>query len=85
MERYCTQNNGYCENCSLVNYGRDCHNNPVAIVEDGYCQCGYPIIYCDTHKENHIESSRARLEAARAATPPVDQAAFNDFFGVKEG
>lgn len=26
---YCTQNNHDCENCSLVNYGRDCHNNSV--------------------------------------------------------
>jgi hypothetical protein len=26
---YCTQNNSDCETCSLVNYGRDCRNNPV--------------------------------------------------------
>jgi len=26
---YCTQNNGDCGSCSLVNYGRDCENNPV--------------------------------------------------------
>lgn len=26
---YCTQNSGDCLNCSLVNYGRDCRNNPV--------------------------------------------------------
>lgn len=26
---YCTQNNGDCSSCSLVNYGRDCQNNPV--------------------------------------------------------
>jgi hypothetical protein len=24
---YCSQNNGDCKTCSLVNYGRDCHNN----------------------------------------------------------
>lgn len=24
---YCTQNNGNCDTCSLVNYGRDCRNN----------------------------------------------------------
>jgi hypothetical protein len=24
---YCTQNNGDCSTCSLVNYGRDCQNN----------------------------------------------------------
>ncbi len=25
----CTQNNGDCNSCSLVSYGRDCQNNPV--------------------------------------------------------
>jgi len=29
MANYCSQNNGECETCSLVNYGRDCHNNPI--------------------------------------------------------
>lgn len=28
MKDYCTQNNGDCATCSLVNYGRDCQNNP---------------------------------------------------------
>ncbi len=27
---YCTQNNGDCEICSLVNYMRDCMNNPIS-------------------------------------------------------
>lgn len=27
---YCTQNNGDCSTCSLVNYGRDCMNNPIS-------------------------------------------------------
>ena len=26
---YCTQNDGDCKTCSLVNYGRDCRNNPI--------------------------------------------------------
>ena len=26
---YCTQNEGNCEICSLVNYGRDCQNNSI--------------------------------------------------------
>ena len=26
---YCTQNDGNCPTCSLVNYGRDCANNPL--------------------------------------------------------
>ena len=29
MKPYCTQNGGDCETCSLVNYGRDCQNNPL--------------------------------------------------------
>jgi hypothetical protein len=28
---YCTQNNGKCETCSLVNYGLDCGNNPISV------------------------------------------------------
>lgn len=26
---YCIQNDGDCGTCSLVNYGRDCQNNPI--------------------------------------------------------
>lgn len=29
MKPYCTQNNGNCSTCSLVNYNRDCQNNPI--------------------------------------------------------
>jgi hypothetical protein len=29
MKSYCTQNNGDCNSCSLVNYGKDCYNNPI--------------------------------------------------------
>ena len=29
LKPYCTQNNGDCSNCSLVNYNRDCQNNPI--------------------------------------------------------
>lgn len=29
IKSYCTQNNGDCSTCSLVNYNRDCHNNPL--------------------------------------------------------
>ena len=29
MVSYCTQNYGQCATCALVNYDRDCHNNPV--------------------------------------------------------
>lgn len=29
MKSYCTQNKGDCPSCSLANYNRDCHNNPI--------------------------------------------------------
>jgi len=29
MKIYCTQNNGDCNTCSLVNYNMDCQNNPI--------------------------------------------------------
>jgi hypothetical protein len=29
MKSYCTQNDGDCETCGLVNYGRDCRNVPL--------------------------------------------------------
>lgn len=31
---YCTQNEGDCLSCALVNYGRDCANNRVYILAD---------------------------------------------------
>lgn len=29
IKAYCTQNDGDCSTCSLVNYGHDCQNNKV--------------------------------------------------------
>ena len=29
MKTYCTQNRGDCMTCSLSNYNRDCHNDPI--------------------------------------------------------
>jgi len=29
LKSYCTQNNGDCSTCSLVNYNRDCRNVPI--------------------------------------------------------
>jgi hypothetical protein len=29
MKTYCTQNNGDCQTCSLVNCDTDCKNNPI--------------------------------------------------------
>ncbi len=34
MKHYCTQNEGDCDTCSLVNYGLDCHNQPVSLHGD---------------------------------------------------
>jgi len=68
---YCSQNNGDCATCALVNYGRDCRNNPVAITYDGdgtRCQCGRPATLCDKHAANHQASSIARLDASRHNT-----------------
>ena len=31
---YCTQNDGDCTTCSLVNYGRDCQNNPIHVIRE---------------------------------------------------
>ena len=31
MKTYCTQNDGDCDTCSLVNYGRDCQNVPTKL------------------------------------------------------
>ena len=36
MKKYCTQNNGHCETCSLVNYGYDCENVKIKTVENKY-------------------------------------------------
>ena len=29
LKIYCTQNDGDCETCGLVNYGKDCKNNKI--------------------------------------------------------
>jgi hypothetical protein len=29
VEDYCTQNDNDCKTCSLVNYNKDCRNNPI--------------------------------------------------------
>ena len=31
MRTYCTQNDGDCDTCSLVSYGRDCRNVSIAL------------------------------------------------------
>jgi hypothetical protein len=85
-KNYCTQNHGDCTTCSLVSYGRDCHNNAVACVADGRCQCGRPVIYCDVHDRNHVESYRARLAHSREmdTTPAPSAAEIAQFFGAQK-
>lgn len=34
LQSYCVQNDGDCSTCSLVNYGKDCHNNKIQQVEE---------------------------------------------------
>lgn len=36
---YCQQPGSHCHTCSLVNYGLDCHNNPVEDNQDSCRQC----------------------------------------------
>ena len=79
---YCSQNNGECQDCSLINYNRDCHNNSIAILDaESYCQCGYPIVYCETHRDNHYGSASARLQRQRDIdNDRIDQPVIDDFF-----
>lgn len=84
MKNYCTQNNGDCLGCSLVNnYGRDCHNNPIARgVSEGYCDiCSRPIIYCE-HGPNYHGSLAAMIARDRQQDPNrISQSDIDDFFG----
>ena len=80
MEKYCSQNNGECETCSLVNYGLDCRNNPIAYVKDGRCQCDRPIIYCERHHANHYGSSMGRLDACLDSSVQIDPDLISAFF-----
>ncbi len=53
MQTYCTQNNGDCRTCALVNHGRDCRNNLIAKREEICASCGLPADNCRC--DNHIE------------------------------
>lgn len=79
---YCTQQDGNCKDCGLVNYGRDCRNNPIADVTDGYCNiCDRPIIYCG-HAANHHNAMAARINKARDVSEPVGSTDVMAFFGT---
>lgn len=68
--KYCEQNDGDCTTCALVSYGQDCHNNAVAQVKDGRCQCGHPVVYCEQHRDNYEGSYIARARRARSEVAP---------------
>ena len=58
MKNYCTQNNGVCASCSLVNYGRDCRNNPVDDFMDSV---------------SHAEELTAGIKAAKEAIERIEE------------
>lgn len=41
---YCTQNDGNCETCSLVNYGRDCQNMPIVTTDEQVEKALRPVV-----------------------------------------
>jgi len=66
MKSYCTQNNGKCSTCSLVNYGRDCQNNPI---NDDYIRIRIPgklkqefLDYCEAEDKNMSAVVRRLIE-----------------------
>lgn len=61
---YCTQNDGDCPSCSLVNYGRDCQNNPVDYAAFAASAMGKKGGSSRTPKKS--ASSAANLDKARA-------------------
>lgn len=61
---YCTQNNGDCKTCSLVNYGMDCRNNKLRRCD----MCGV-IMYAD---ERSDYADIFSLESARTARHRCD-------------
>lgn len=58
MKNYCTQNEGQCTTCSLVNYNRDCRNNPVDDFMDAV---------------THTEELNAVIKGAKEAIERIEQ------------
>ena len=77
MKKYCTQNNGDCTTCSLVNYGMDCHNNKIVDdvseerrVADVF---GGDYIKPNTHQDsNRVNLSDPKYEGAEYEGEPID-------------
>jgi len=60
---YCTQNNGDCKTCSLVNYGRDCQDNPIrGGTRPG---AGRPLVGGEPRKPRAIRLTDAELEQVK--------------------
>ena len=82
---YCTQNNWDCKTCSLNNYNRDCHNNPVA--KDGPCDnCGAEADDCqcgDYISTGPLsEAQKARLaEHENSRDKEAEAAELKEFWG----
>lgn len=70
MNHYCTQSKGRCEECSLVNYGRDCHNN----------QLGSP-----ENKEGRKDNAASKAAAALGSIKTPKKAASSRENGRKGG
>ena len=64
IQNYCTQNDGDCPTCSLVNYGRDCRNNPVDYAAFAASAMGKKGGSATTPRKK--SASAANLDAARA-------------------
>ena len=71
MKEYCTQNDGNCPNCSLVNYGLDCKNIPLT--------GKYP----DMNAQEILDAIREAITDSLRQINPIDFLKSTDFFGIK--
>ena len=80
---YCTQNDGNCQTCSLVNYGRDCRNNPVYDPKKDTCDsCGFPAYKCNCGDFVSTWPISPEEEAIIDQNQPViTKKMISDFFG----
>lgn len=69
MKTYCTQNDGDCLTCSLVNYGKDCKNSPLT--------GKYP----DMTAEEILDAVRADLREADRSLSAEGRKKALEFFG----
>jgi hypothetical protein len=86
MKSYCTQNDGDCQTCSLVNYGRDCYNNPIDEPDTTgqlvFAYCGHYLLksmiavdeghYPDTKAELNVRKLNILHDLSVGLTHPTD-------------